>query len=641
MKTPISSAASPISQEDLDSLLITAAENPLGEVQDENGLTQDVSELLTLGANVNAVKTSTSSTVLMVAAEKGHTEIVDKLLARGANVNAVKKSTGATALMFAAQKGHTEIVDKLLARGADVNARATDKFTALIVAAKNGHTKIVDRLLARGADVNAATSEGGTALMVAAQNGHTEIVDKLLARRAAVNAETAAGVTALMFAAQKGHTEIVDKLLARGADVNARATDESTALIVAAQNGHTEIVDKLLARGADVNVTYYGYTALRIAAQNGHTKIASTLLKTLSKNIDEEVTKLVNNAILSIAQTPAGKEVFATEETKTALLKILSKTTDERVKEGLRPLIADITILIPQLQLEAAIESYKTTNPDESVPRPRAIKTLLTRFLTEGIDQRGESQQETIEETLEKIATSTKPVLEAFVQKPNHLKWADEIAKAYLEGCVNQPVRGWLEISAWLPIAQAPETIDKIEASKHLMVLEKMNNYVINKLAKEAELRMARVEVEAGNALFREVHKKLLLNRDISKPWPGVPNSIAYERTITTWLTKKRIEEAYKEAKATLRQKPKEVASYLARSHHSGTWGLVAFPKELEEIDREYDGRMESLSGSSGEDLKEMISLAKEKEFAVIKAIIDLSEAPFKARSNGAQAAAE
>jgi hypothetical protein len=44
------------------------------------------------------------------------------------------------------------------------------------------------------------------------------------------------------------------------------------------------------------------------------------------------------------------------------------------------------------------------------------------------------------------------------------------------------------------------------------------------------------------------------------------------------------------------------------------------------------------LSGNSAEDSKEMTSLAKEKEAVVIQAIIDLSEAPFKVRSNGAQA---
>ncbi len=769
MKGTPTSAASPISQEALNSLLITAAGNPRGEAQDENGLTQTVAQLLAQGASVNAersngatalmiaaknghteivsvllaqgadanARASNGFTALMIAAKNGHTEIVDKLLAQGADVNA-RAFFGLTALRIAAQNGHTEIVDKLLAQGADVNARASFGFTALMFAVKNGHTEIVSKLLAqgvdvnvvrksngatalmfaaengdagivaqlldRGANVNAVKSNGATALMFSVKNGHTETVDKLLAQGADVNTKRSDGVTALMFAAGKGHTEIVDKLLAQGADVNARASDGftalmfaardghtetvaelldrganvnaersngatalmfaaqnghteivsvllaqganvnaersngTTALMFAAQNGHTEIVSVLLAQGADVNAkTSVGITALRIAAQNGHTEIASTLLKTLSKNTDEEVRKLVDKAILSMAQTPSTKKVFATEETKTALLKILSKTTDERVKEGLRPLITDTTILIPQLKLEAAIESYKTINPDQSVPRPRAIKTLLDRFLTEKIDQRGESQQEPIEEALEKIANSTKPVLEAFFQEPNYLKWADEIAKAYaLAGCVNQPVRGWQEISAWLSIAQALDTIDKIKASKHLMVLDKMD-YVTKKLVKESNSGMARVEVEAGNALFRQVHKKLLLNKDISEPWPGVPNLIAYEGTITTWLTKKRIEEAYEEAKATLRQKPKEVASYLARSHHSGTWGLVAFPKELEEIDKKYVEKMELLSG----DDEAQISLVKEKEVTVIQTIIDLSEAPFKARSKGAQAAEE
>ena len=550
----------------------------------------------------------------------------------------------------------SQTVAGLLAQGANVNAaRPGDGYTALMFAAKNGHAKIVSALLScEGINVNAARSgDGATALMIAVQNGHTQTAAELLTRGANVNAVTSNGFTALMIAAQKGYTEVVSTLLLprHGINVNEAASDGHTALMIAAEHGHTQTVAELLDRGADVNAARSdGATALMFAAYNGHKEIVSTLLKTLSQTTDEEVRRRVVDVIIIILhRTPARKQLFATEETKTALLKILSKTTDKEVKQHLRPLIADITILIPQLQLEAAIESYKTINPDQSVPRPRAIKTLLDRFLTEKIDQRGESQQETIEKTLEKIATSTKPVLEAFVQKPNHLKWADEIVKAYaLDGCVNQPVAGWLEISAWLPIAQAPETTDKIEASKHLRVLEKMNNYVINKLAKEAKLRraaaeeevnstMAEVEIEAGNALFRQVHKKLLLNKDISKPWLGVPNSIAYEATITPWLTEEKIEEAYNEAKETLRQDPKEVASYLARSHHSGTWGLVAFPKELEEIDKKYVEKMELLSG----DDEAQISLVKEKEVTVIQTIIDLSEAPFKARSNGAEAAAE
>jgi hypothetical protein len=54
MKDAPTLAASPISQEALNSLLITAAGNLRGEAQDENGLTQTVAELLAQGANVNA-----------------------------------------------------------------------------------------------------------------------------------------------------------------------------------------------------------------------------------------------------------------------------------------------------------------------------------------------------------------------------------------------------------------------------------------------------------------------------------------------------------------------------------------------------------------------------------------------------------
>ena len=53
MKNTPTSVASPTSQEALNSLLITAARNPRGEAQDENGRTQTVAELLDRGADVN------------------------------------------------------------------------------------------------------------------------------------------------------------------------------------------------------------------------------------------------------------------------------------------------------------------------------------------------------------------------------------------------------------------------------------------------------------------------------------------------------------------------------------------------------------------------------------------------------------
>ena len=182
MKDTSTSAASPISQEALDSLLITAAGNPRGEAQDENGLTQTVAGLLAQGANVNG--TSDGFTALIAAAYNGHTEIVSALLSRdGINVNAVA-SRGTTALMLAAHSGDTEIVSALLSRDEiNVNAATSNGNTALMIAAHSGDTEIVSALLSRdGINVNAATTRGTTALMIAADNGHAETVLALLSR---------------------------------------------------------------------------------------------------------------------------------------------------------------------------------------------------------------------------------------------------------------------------------------------------------------------------------------------------------------------------------------------------------------------------------------------------------------------------
>ena len=114
MKNTPPLAASSILQEALDLLLITAAGNPRGEAQDENGLTKTVAGLLDRGADVNAAN-SYGETALMLAAQDGHTETVAELLARGPNVNAAT-SNGSTALMFAARNGYTEIILALLSR---------------------------------------------------------------------------------------------------------------------------------------------------------------------------------------------------------------------------------------------------------------------------------------------------------------------------------------------------------------------------------------------------------------------------------------------------------------------------------------------------------------------------------------------
>ena len=279
MKNTPTLAASPILQEALNSLLITAAGNPRGEAQDENGLTQTVAGLLVQGAGANAAN-SDGVTALMIAAKNGHTQTVAELLNQGANVDTVTSFDDDMSALTIAALRHGLEVDGLKSNGGG---------TALMLAAQNGHTEIVLDLLSRGGiNVNAAKNDGTTALMLAAQNGHAQIVAELLDRGGAdVNAVTSDGFTALMIAAQRGHTETVAELLNRGANVNAAASNGETALASAAGNGHAEIVSALLScDGINVNAAnsdglYNGFTALMIAAQRGHTE---TVLALLSRN---------------------------------------------------------------------------------------------------------------------------------------------------------------------------------------------------------------------------------------------------------------------------------------------------------------------------------------------------------------------
>jgi hypothetical protein len=118
---------------------------------------------------------------------------------------------------------------------------------------------------------------------------------------------------------------------------------------------------------------------------------------------------------------------------------------------------------------DLVFEQYKAINPD--LPTPNAFQELLKRFATEKIEERG---------GCEEISEQIFEILNAFYEEPNHLKWADEIAQAFLAGCVNQPVAGWSEICALMAIAQAPKE-EKIDSSKQYIVLNEVSRYLREK----------------------------------------------------------------------------------------------------------------------------------------------------------------
>jgi hypothetical protein len=281
--------------------------------------------------------------------------------------------------------------------------------------------------------------------------------------------------------------------------------------------------------------------------------------------------------------------------------------------------------------IEAYLEPYRDKQlllPETKLPETDNIKQLVIRYLNEQIIQRG---------GWEKIVADITPILDELRLYPEHLAFVEEIAAEYLGACINQPVGGLSEIAAMLAIARAGrEAIskeaaicDKIAAAKHLLALEAITNYVAS-LPKNQKPGAA-IEIEAGNALFREVHKKLLDNRDILEPWLGVPGSIAYERTITNWLNLPtwsnlpyrlikglfclnrpgKVEEAYEKAKEIVAQDPVKILDYLCNTRHLAVFAEVVFPEKLAEIKEKYQELQEVLGKEEAklsENLEELAS---------------------------------
>lgn len=104
------------------------------------------------------IRDNYGATPFHAAAESGLSpSIINILLSAGAVLDVLDTSTGFSPLHYAAQKGHESIVRILLDNGASVGMKATCGWTALHLAVQGGHDGVVSALLERGAEVDART----------------------------------------------------------------------------------------------------------------------------------------------------------------------------------------------------------------------------------------------------------------------------------------------------------------------------------------------------------------------------------------------------------------------------------------------------------------------------------------------------
>ena len=126
--------------------------------------TAQVLALIKNGADVNALDEN-GATPLSKACRWNYVGIVKILLANGATVDAPRSKTGRTPLMVAnAYLSGITVTKLLVEHGANVNASADDGTTVLMFAAKYSKSDNVEYLLAHGADATAVDSKGRNAL---------------------------------------------------------------------------------------------------------------------------------------------------------------------------------------------------------------------------------------------------------------------------------------------------------------------------------------------------------------------------------------------------------------------------------------------------------------------------------------------
>ncbi|MCE3255611.1 MAG: disease resistance protein RPP4-like [Rickettsiaceae bacterium] len=238
--------------------------------------------------------------------------------------------------------------------------------------------------------------------------------------------------------------------------------------------------------------------------------------------------------------------------------------------------------------IERLIDSVLIYKASEPAGAPSTVE-LFKRFLREGLQERGG-----FDETLSK----TQPFVDFISQDPEQLAWIEEIAKLYLDGCVNQPVNGFMKINAWMRVAQEAEIVDKINAARQLMIIDYIENFAAQNDKFKTLPDFNNIEVELGVMLIKEVHEMLI--QDGHKAWNGLPDTVFYEERTEDLLNKKGIDigeeiiAAYEIANHILSKPLEDIADYLLEKHGE-TWANIAFPEVKSEINQEYQPKRQKL----------------------------------------------
>lgn len=219
----------------------------------------EIAELLIKhGADVNAQDfTAERLTPLQnLYARDLHKGVAEVLISHGANID--YKTTSETTLLVLAVRGNNqELVELLIKNNADINFSKKGEGSALenaIFNTINGKgSKIAEYLISKGAYLTIGSRLGFSELHWAVNQNSLTLVKKVLDYSAPVDNEDTEGNTPLILAVVNNNIEIASLLINSGADVNTKSEKWNSQPLFLAKD---EKMRRLLLRGgANANVT--------------------------------------------------------------------------------------------------------------------------------------------------------------------------------------------------------------------------------------------------------------------------------------------------------------------------------------------------------------------------------------------------
>jgi hypothetical protein len=438
-----------------------------------------------------------------------------------------------------------------------------------------GLTKLPDNLPAGITTLNLSFCTGLTELPDNLPAGITTLDLSFCGRLTKLPDNLPAGITTLNLCGCEGLTKLPDNLPAG-----------ITTLDLSCCTGLTELPDNLPA----------GITTLNLRGCTGLTK--------LPDNLPAGITTLDLDGCESLPNTPALVGQLVALEERTFRLSwpvhLDHSSGEKQVKLVLKNAYKEFYKSDP---------NFKNKEPSAADEANYPVFALFHRFLKERVAERG---------GIKKITDSALKTAQQIAAKCTILEFLNESAKDYLEACVNQPVAGFTEIAVLAEAASQEGIEEKLGVMKVMMAVDAIREGIKELKNSEGETVGMEVEMELANAMLKKVQDKLLENETISAPWPGVPDGVAHEKTITSFLTGGNVASLCKKVSEEVLAKDLEsVANTVCGGRFQDLWAIMVLTKEWRDELSEPLGKLKSeyleKNGAEYEKAQLLLSIQEKK----------------------------